>query len=1024
MKKMICSIFRASLLLLFILPCSTIAQVNVSGIINAYVKVTAVDTCKNMLTISSFAGFNKGDEVMLIQMKSAAINEGQSNVYGNLINLRSAGLYEINVIDSMYGDKIILKNKFINLYYPALSLQLVNIPKLQNAVVTDSLTAKKWDGDTGGILAFNIIDNLTLDGILTVTGKGFRGGKANPQTDPTNACTWLLTVSDYWTPQNNWRAAEKGEGIAAFTAGKEAGRGPQYNGGGGGNDHNSGGGGGSHIGAGGNGATNNGGSTFDCKGPNPGIGGRAIANITNRIYFGGGGGAGHGNNGAATSGGDGGGILFVKGKKITANGTKIFANGGSAKDTYWEGGGGGGAGGTVILDIEEVAGNLKVESKGGIGGSTDNTGSDHCYGNGGGGAGGRIIVTTILSASYDVDFGKSGVAKNGNCNGGKNGATDGKIGLFELNQFLPYSKQKNINLSITKQMLSDTVCTGNTTAISIEAAGTGLSYQWYNVTPNGNVKVSDTGIFSGSKTDKLNFINPVSLSNNEFYCEVTSVCGDKVSSKNIKVFLTDPPKATFSFSKINTLYNFINGSTNGKKFEWDFGDGATSTEQNPSHLFTQDGEFTVELVVYGDCGVALISQIVKVVTPPVAVFKVDTTQGCAPFLVKPKNLSSDNSKFYKWRFEGASIDSSDLKEPVVTYLKSGIYSITLEVSNDEFNNSTTKKSYIIVSEKPAIDIGIKQINNGIVTFSNATKNATDYFWDFGNGITDLSKEPTHAYKKDGVYEVKMTATNDCGTVEKTITVQIEALPKAKFTTNLKKGCVPFTVQFNDQTPQTVLTRKWTFEGAKIDTSSQQNPTVLYEKAGTFAVTLVVKNIAGKDSIVAKDYITVGEKPIFDVVTKVEKLQIEAKVTSTNSINYEWTFIDATKITNGTSENFSVTASKSGSYTLKLEVRNQCGSNIFTKNIAVSNELPCGEITLTTAPNPALEFLQITLNATRKNDSPYLWTTIDGKIIESGLWDKNILRKEIDVQALADGIYIFYYDCDGRKISRKIVVARP
>ena len=59
---------------------SVYAQTAISGVINTYTKVSAVDTCKNAVSVTSQNAFSKGDEVLLIQMKGAVINEGQSSV--------------------------------------------------------------------------------------------------------------------------------------------------------------------------------------------------------------------------------------------------------------------------------------------------------------------------------------------------------------------------------------------------------------------------------------------------------------------------------------------------------------------------------------------------------------------------------------------------------------------------------------------------------------------------------------------------------------------------------------------------------------------------------------------------------------------------------------------------------------------------------------------------------------------------------------------------------------------------------
>lgn len=71
----------------------------------------------------------------------------------------------------------------------------------------------------------------------------------------------------------------------------------------------------------------------------------------------------------------------------------------------------------------------------------------------------------------------------------------------------------------------------------------------------------------------------------------------------------DPPRAIFSFSVTNnTMVSFSNFSVGGDSYTWDFGDGSTSTEENPTHTYTADGVFTVKLTVVNTGGSAEITK--------------------------------------------------------------------------------------------------------------------------------------------------------------------------------------------------------------------------------------------------------------------------------------------------------------------------------------------------------------------------------------------------------------------------------
>ncbi len=78
-----------------------------------------------------------------------------------------------------------------------------------------------------------------------------------------------------------------------------------------------------------------------------------------------------------------------------------------------------------------------------------------------------------------------------------------------------------------------------------------------------------------------------------------------------------------------------------------------------------------------------------------------------------------------------------------------------------------------VDTQVVADFTFTQGTAGAVTFKNASKNATSYAWDFGDGNKATEENPTHTYTKDSTYTVKLTATNADGSADKTATVTID-----------------------------------------------------------------------------------------------------------------------------------------------------------------------------------------------------------------------------------------------------------
>ncbi|MFO0590844.1 MAG: hypothetical protein U0441_25090 [Polyangiaceae bacterium] len=437
------------------------------------------------LTSASFGPLAAGDLILVIQMQGAAIDATDTAAYGTVTNLNNAGRYEIIGVAGTNGNTISLNTSCGGLKYAytaAGHVQVVRIPQLTTLTVdaTGSITAPAWDGTRGGVVAIHAASTVTLNGLLDVSAKGFRGGAIeNNSANPGSNVTIYRSAADT-------DGAEKGESVAGYGASYangRYGRGAPANAGGGGNSHNAGGGGGANAKANAAGVWNGqgvmnplavgaaawqldpsyngglttsvgggrGGYTYGANNVNAlatgpgnalwggdnrrqvgGLGGRPLdTDPAGRIFFGGGGGAGDGNNGGAGAGGIGGGIALVIANSITGS-SIVRANGGGGQNTSAGGNdapGGGGGGGTILLNAPTVTG-ISIEAKGGVGG-IQNIAGNESEGPGGGGGGGYVLVApAALPATVSVAGAAGGTTNSGALTEfPANGATDGNAGL-------------------------------------------------------------------------------------------------------------------------------------------------------------------------------------------------------------------------------------------------------------------------------------------------------------------------------------------------------------------------------------------------------------------------------------------------------------------------------------------------------------------------------------------------------------------------------------------------------------------
>jgi len=320
------------------------------------------------LSLGSASGFSVGRLVMVHQSQGAG-----------------AGAYEIRQIRSLSGTTATIDTPLLSSYSSAGSnrAQAVLVPEYTNVTVASggTLVAPAWDGSTGGILVYLASGTVTIDGAVSMSGRGFRG----TQHGCFNRCV---------TGVQGESSLGGGGGATGANGGGGGGgsRGQDCAAGGGGAYGSAGAAGASGSGGGGCGA----GTTSQ-----PGGAGGSVAgsSLDTALLFGGAGGEGGGDEGGAFAGGGGGGggIVFMRGAQLLLRGT-VTASGSAGGDGNngacggvgcGMGGGGGGAGGAIWLE-STLAATLSgvVTSGGGVGGSCTCGGA---YRGGGGGVG-RIAV--------------------------------------------------------------------------------------------------------------------------------------------------------------------------------------------------------------------------------------------------------------------------------------------------------------------------------------------------------------------------------------------------------------------------------------------------------------------------------------------------------------------------------------------------------------------------------------------------------------------------------------------------------
>ncbi|MEY4937664.1 MAG: hypothetical protein RIS64_4023 [Bacteroidota bacterium] len=1005
-------------LLFFALKNNLLAQTNLSGTINSYAKVTGIDTCQQTLTVNGTTGFTANLKILLIQMNGALMDESNTSNFGNLNSLRNTGKYEINLIDSIRGSTIYLKYKLLTDYDVNAAVQMVSFPTYTTATVQSTLTATPWNGQTGGIIAFETT-TLNLNANIDASAVGFQGGLGQG-FNVDCACqspTCLNAANEYYYNSTDFKGAFKGEGITAILTGKESGRGRQNNGGGGGNDHRTGGGGGSGVGNGGNGGINDEPLTLRCKGNYAGLGGvgLAIANNNNRLFGGGGGGAGHTKevNPAPTTcrGGNGGGIILIKATTLNGNSKSIKANGGDG--LIGAGGGGGGGGGTLLLE-GRIVGILTLESKGGNGGNGENGGTNRCFGNGGGGGGGKILLkTTNATPTSTTSGGTVGQSVNSSvaCNtGGAAGGVGQVVTLAATDNIASASVTVNRVLAFNAQPSSISSCPTRNVTMSVTAVGVGVTYQWEVAQATGNFQpVTNNTTYSGAQTATLQITNvSTTLNQYRYRCIVTNCAGTSITSTVGTLTILPTAAAAFTYAISGNTVTFTNQSTQAITYIWNFGDNTSSTSQSPTHTYAAQGGYNVTLSAMSanSCDTHRISQQVLLNAPPRARFTARTTDTCVQATIQFNDSSSNNTAQWYWEFPGGTPSTSNQQSPIVQYFVGNAYDVTLIVSNPNGRDTMLRPQYIRVRGAPRASFTMNRSGRD-VTFSNTTQQGDSYSWDFGDATARVTQlNPTHTYTRAGTFVVTLTAINNCGTNVYRDTVVMLALPTAQISANQTQGCLPMTVQFSAINALNVNNWYWQFPGGRPRTSNIANPIIQYDTVGTWSVLLTVSNNVGTYELRDSFSIRVNDapRPAFNVF-KLSDNYIAIENLTTGAQSYNWSFGDNTtsNLQNPTNHRYS----GPGVYNVSLLAYNQSCGRATSKQVALNftaTEDFNQEGTLQISPNPTDNVLIFNFKTPKYLGQVVQFSDMNGKIVKQFELNQE-MTQTLDISNFAAGMYI-------------------
>ena len=565
---------------------------------------------------------------------------------------------------------------------------------------------------------------------------------------------------------------------------------------------------------------------------------------------------------------------------------------------------------------------------------------------------GDILSQKCLGGSY-LEYGGfvDNTSDGGYIVGGTTDSDDGDVSGNHYNQYGPSS-----DFWVVKLIEGESSPVANFTAnitvgpipLSIQftdtSSGTPTSWQW--VFGDGNNSTVQHPIHTYSAAG----LYTVNLTVNNSVGSDTKVASNYINATNPVI----APVANFTANRtsgnVPLGVQFTDLSTeNPISWSWSFGDGGSSTGQNPKYVYSTAGIYTVNLTVTNSAGLDTKSEpdyinATKEILKPVASFTGSPRSGSIPLSVQFTDQSTNIPTTWFWTFGNGA--NSTVQNPAHTYSTAGVYTVNLTVTNSAGSDTKAEPDYINATKeilKPVASFTGSPRSGSVPLSVQFTDQSTNipitWFWIFGDGDNSTVQNPAHSYSTAGIYTVNLTVTNSAGSDTKTESDYINATkeilkPVASFTGSPRNGSIPLSVQFTDQSTNIPSTWLWTFGDG--ENSTVQNPAHTYTTAGLYTVNLTAINSAGSDTKTEPDYINATReilKPVasFTGTPRSGSIPLSVQFTdqSTNiPSTWLWNFGDSDS---STVQNPAHTYSAAGVYTVNLTATNSAGSDTKTES---------------------------------------------------------------------------------------------
>jgi len=472
--------------------------------------------------------------------------------------------------------------------------------------------------------------------------------------------------------------------------------------------------------------------------------------------------------------------------------------------------------------------------------------------------------------------------------------------------------------------------------ITASRTGNDTAMHTYTVAQKLNVRLVVTNSFGCQNSiQKMNVTEAIAAPNSTISADKTIVCK-----------ITDP----INFNTLNAIFDAVN-------YLWDFGDGSTSTEKSPVHVYNKKGTYDIKLTAANSSIPGCSSSSVQPAYINVSNFSSDFTISsplCTNTATILQNKSLPSASGTAWYFSDDNYRSvSNGNSVSKNFTTAGIYTARLINTFAVCRDTVEKK--ININPTPVLQ-GFMIADNAIcglpytASFKDTCRSASNWKWNFNaadpNAVS-FTQSPTYTYTTNNNYIISLTVTDAAGcsaSTNKTLVIQkpnidINIVSSSSTNADKTKGCPGLTVKFAVTNPALVADYLWNFDDGTTASSAQ--PEHSFMEAKNYNISLTYTTVAGcKGTVILSSPITVNQKPIADFILSSNQVCGNTKILFTDQSTpstdkWFWNFGDNSfSDLSSNNKNIYHQYTDSGSFSVQLIAFNAGCSDTIVKKTAV------------------------------------------------------------------------------------------